>query len=213
MMTFDLRSGVFRRLAFLVCLTTYAACSAVPLEPRGALLPHDPPGQGQGHDHGHPPPPPQHDDHSHDHDHDHVEHHHDAAHHMMFWLPNRLFDIFDIVRARVRLGPGFGIGARCTEFLDINLGAWKTVFVGIHGPRGRPEIPWPVGFDYMQGLEFSVFDGTDENFGRHAPHYGIMEIGAGIQLVIVGFDVGVEPFEVLDFLAGIFFLDPSHDDY
>jgi hypothetical protein len=32
-------------------------------------------------------------------------------------------------------------------------------------------------------------------------------------VLLVGLDVGVEPYDALDFLAGILFLDPRGDDF
>lgn len=52
---------------------------------------------------------------------------------------------------------------------------------------------------------------TEDEFG-YGPNYSPTEIGASIQAIIVGVDVGVDPFEVVDFLVGIFFFDPRVDD-
>lgn len=137
---------------------------------------------------------------------------HGIGHRLLLWLPNRIFDILDIARARVRVGPGWTISARATELLDVNLGGHATFFVGLPGPRGKPRIPLPFGLETFAGVEVSVVDMTQEN-DEHAPHYGLAEFGAGFHLLIVGVDIGVDPFEALDFLAGIFLFDPIGDDY
>jgi hypothetical protein len=132
----------------------------------------------------------------------------------LLYLPNRLCDLSDVVRARVRVGPGVAFQARVTEAADIYLGSHLSVFAGIHGPRGGRRIPWPVGIEENVGLEISFLDLTpDTDDAKHTPHYGPAEIGAGLQLVIVGVDVGVEPYELLDFVAGLVTIDLRDDDF
>lgn len=135
-----------------------------------------------------------------------------VGHAILLYLPNRIFDILDIVRARVRVGPGWSLSARATELLDLNMGAHATVFVGLRGPRHEPRIPWPFGVETMEGLEFSVADSTDED-APNGPNYGPLEVGLGIQLLVIGADLGVPLMEVVDLVAGLVFLDPMDDDY
>ncbi len=134
-----------------------------------------------------------------------------VLHSLLFYIPNRLLDVFDIVRARVRLGPGVAVGARVTELADVYIGTYASVYVGLPGPRGRRMPRLPVGFESKSGVEASVADVTAE--GGIGPDYGEFECGLGLQLLIVGFDVGVEPFEILDLVAGLIFFDPRGDDF
>jgi hypothetical protein len=60
-----------------------------------------------------------------------------------------VFDVLDLVRLRVRVGPGISAGVRVTEIADVTIGAHATVFVGLHGPRGEPQIPWPIGLETL----------------------------------------------------------------
>jgi len=130
---------------------------------------------------------------------------------ILMYLPNRLFDIFDLVRLRVRAGPGFALSARATEVLDATMGGYTSIFVGLRGPRGEPRIPWPAGIEKFAGVEVSVAGGSDE--ARFDPHYGAFEVGAGVHLVLLGVDVGVEPMEALDLVLGFLFIDIAKDDY
>lgn len=145
------------------------------------------------------------------HDDEPIDEHHGVGHAILLWLPNRVFDVLDVVRARVRVGPGWTFSARATELFDINMGAHRTIFVGLRGPRGEPIIPWPLGLETFQGVELSVVDDTDAG-GHRGPRYGPLEIGLGMQIFVIGVDVGVEPLELLDFVAGVFFFDPRNDD-
>jgi hypothetical protein len=134
------------------------------------------------------------------------------GHRVLFWIPNRAFDVLDLVRLRVRVGPGFTLGVRATELVDVNLGAHATLFAGVHGPRNTPQIPWPVGPETYAGIELSVADaGSDED--RFGPQYGPMEVGFGTHLALIGFDVGVEPYDALDLVLGILTFDPKGDDF
>ena len=130
------------------------------------------------------------------------------GHRLLWYIPNRISDVLDIVRARVRVGPGFSIGVRATEFADLFLGSHGSIFVGIPGPRRERSFNWPFGFDSKSGLELSVADATVEG----GTNYGWLEFGAGFQIVIVGVDVGVDPWEVVDFALGLLTIDLGGDD-
>jgi len=129
--------------------------------------------------------------------------------HILLYIPNRVFDVFDIVRLRLRLGPGLQIGARATEILDVNIGTYAAIWVGLHGPRGKPSIPWPVGVETFTGLEVSAAEGSIEG----GVDYGDTEFGFGLQALLLGFDLGVDPIEIVDLLAGFIFIDIRDDDF
>src|SRR5262245_51506207 len=131
---------------------------------------------------------------------------------LLLWIPNRLLDLFDIVRLRVRVGPGISVSARATEAADVAVGTHLTVFAGLPGPRGEKKISLPIGLETYAGLEVSLLEAGSEDEGT-GPRYGPTEVGAGAQALLVGIDVGVEPYDALDFLAGILFLDPRGDDF
>lgn len=131
-----------------------------------------------------------------------------AGHVALFYIPNRVFDLLDIVRARLRLGPGLAFDARATEFADFFVGAYSSVWMGLPGPREAPVINWPFGLESRAGAEVSVVDATAEG----GVNYGFLEVGLGGQLVIIGVDVGVDVWEALDFITGLVTIDPGHDD-
>jgi len=133
---------------------------------------------------------------------------HGVGHTLLFYIPNRIFDVFDIVRARVRVGPGFGFTARATELADVKFGSWVAIYAGIHGPRSEPSIPWPIGLETYAGVGVSVLEVEADEL-----HYGRTEFGLGLHLLLVGFDLGLDPLEIADFAVGLFTLDLVHDDY
>lgn len=130
---------------------------------------------------------------------------------VLLYLPNRFFDVLDIVRARVRVGPGVGFDVRATQLADFFIGSYWSIYVGLPGPRGRVIPVLPAGLETRTGLEVSVVDATVEGF--NGPDYGTAEFGLGLQLLIIGVDVGVDPLEIVDFVVGLFTFDIQDDDF
>ena len=125
---------------------------------------------------------------------------------ILLYIPNRIFDLTDIVRARVRVAPGLQVNARATQVAAVGLGSYAGVFGGIPGPRGERKIALPVGFESAAGAQVSVAKAGS------GPYYGLLEVGAGFQAVILGLDIGVDPGEALDFVTSIFLWDFREDD-
>ena len=126
------------------------------------------------------------------------------------YLPNRLFDLCDVVRLHVRVGTGFAAGGRVTRSLPVFVGDYRAVWVGLPGPRGRAKLPLPAGAEGEKGVEVaSMRVGS----GSKAPEYGVGEIGAGVMIYVVGVEIGVDPYEFVDFLAGFAGVDLAHDDF
>lgn len=97
-----------------------------------------------------------------------------TRHPILFYLPNRVFDLLDLARARGRLGPGIGLSARATKPLSASAGTDASVFVGLPGPRGEPKVSLPVGMENYAGADASVFAVSTECLG---PSYGLAEVG------------------------------------
>jgi hypothetical protein len=131
---------------------------------------------------------------------------------ILMYIPNRVLDAFDMVRARIRLGPGFALGARATEYADVFLGAYTSIYVGLPGPRGRRIPRLPAGLESNAGAEVSIVDGTIEG-GGVGLDYGETEFGFDFQLALIGIGVGVDPYEILDFVVGFVGFDPLDDDF
>ena len=129
---------------------------------------------------------------------------------VLLYLPNRLFDLTDIVRLRVRAGPGWAVGARVTRYAPFFMGDYETTWIGMPGPRGRASVPLPVGIDVARGIGFGP---VGVGGGSEAPDYGAGEIGAVVHVYMLGFDVGFDPVELVDFFAGFAGYDVSHDDF
>ncbi|MAE96739.1 MAG: hypothetical protein CL910_18990 [Deltaproteobacteria bacterium] len=157
--------------------------------------------------------------------HDVPHHHHDEGgvteleeerperstlHEVILYVPNRVLDLLDVVRARVRIGPGIAVGVRATQVVDLFIGSYNSLYVGLPGPRGRRLPRSPIGVEDNHGVEVSIIDGAT-GFG-FAPEYGPAEVGAGAQVALGGIDLGVEPWEAIDLIAGFFMIDLRDDD-
>ena len=124
------------------------------------------------------------------------------------YVPNRVFDLLDIFRVRVRVGPGISAGVRATRPLSAFLGFHSSAFIGLPGPRGKKRIPWPVGLDLRAGAQASIVDASSG-----APHYDFLEVGFETQLFLPGVNVGIGGIEILDFVTGLVFIDLQDDDF
>lgn len=135
---------------------------------------------------------------------------HSLAHKVLLYIPNRVLDALDIVRLRVRVGPGVALGARATELLSGYLGSYVSIYAGLPGPRQKPTVKLPIGFESLSGVGVSVANATIS--GGIGPDYSFTEFGVGAQVLIVGFDVGIDPWEIVDFAAGLATVDLRGDD-
>jgi hypothetical protein len=136
---------------------------------------------------------------------------HGLGHRLLLYIPNRIFDVLDIVRARVRVGPGFAIGVRATQLAAAEAGFYSAFFVGVPGPRLQPEINWPFGVEAVAKAGATIV-GADVSAGTDGVAYGYGEIGLGFQAAIVGLDVGVDVWEVVDLVVGLLTFNVVDDD-
>ena len=136
---------------------------------------------------------------------------HSLAHKILCYLPNRILDVTDLVRARVRVGPGVAVDARATKFVRVGLGSYLSLYGGLPGPRQRPMPRSPIGFEAYSGASLSVAEASFKT--GFEPGYSPSEVGAGVHLGIVGLDIGVDPLEAVDLLTGLVGIDIIGDDF
>ena len=127
---------------------------------------------------------------------------------ILLYIPNRIFDVLDIVRLRLRVGPGLSAGASATELADVFVGAHSSIYAGLRGTRGEPQIPWPFGIENRAGAEVSVVDATKSDV-RNDP----LGFGAEAQLGIIGINFDLEVYDILDLLTGFVLIDIAKDDF
>jgi hypothetical protein len=127
------------------------------------------------------------------------------------YVPNRVFDLCDVVRLRARFGDGFAAGARITRYVPVFVGTYDAAWVGLPGPRGEASIPIPLGYERKAGVDAGPIAISSQH--SQAPRYGVGEIGAGVQVYLVGAEAGVDVYELADFFAGFVLVDFARDDF
>jgi hypothetical protein len=135
---------------------------------------------------------------------------HSLGHKLLLYIPNRCLDLIDIFRFRVRAGPGLSADARVTMYAANFIGQYNSFYLGLPGPRRAPVLPRPVGREAMKGLLVMGVDATDDT--QYPAHYSDSEVTLGTQVLLLGLDLGFDPIEMGDFLAGWLTIDVTHDD-
>jgi hypothetical protein len=132
------------------------------------------------------------------------------GHRLLWYLPNRGLDLLDLFRLRLRVGPGLAVHVRATKYVNLYAGRYRTAFVGLPGPRLSPRVKWPWGLERERGLMFFGVDATDDL--PDEPGYAPSEFVLGAQALLLGGEIGFDPVELGDFLAGFWLSDPRKDD-
>ncbi len=134
-----------------------------------------------------------------------------VIHQVIFYIPNRVFDLVDVVRLRVRVGPGAAGLLRLTTAADLFLGSYISAWAGLPGPRLAKGIPIPFGMESRNGAALSFLKLTAQ--GSLGPEYSWSELVIGGHLILIGLDVGIDPVEIADFATGLIFIDIRGDDF
>jgi hypothetical protein len=135
---------------------------------------------------------------------------HGLGHKLFWYIPNRVMDVVDIFRVRARAGLGLAANVRITDYADVYMGQYNSVYVGLPGPRMGPERRRFAGREQEKGLKLLGVDASDDL--PHDPGYSPTEFNLGVHLLIVGAEIGFDPVELGDFLAGLFMIDVREDD-
>lgn len=135
---------------------------------------------------------------------------HGALYSVLMYVPNRVLDLSDVFRLRLRVGPGLAAGARLTEALAPYGGHYRSVYVGLPGPRTRPEIASPLGLEARKDYELPL--DADAAYARRFPAYQWDEIGLEAHPGIIGLAAGFSIYEFADLLCGFFGADFADDD-
>jgi hypothetical protein len=128
------------------------------------------------------------------------------------YVPNRILDALDLVRVRVRVGPGKAFNLRAGNGLELFRGSYSTLFAGLPGPRSGKLPRLPVGPEARTALETGP-DPPEQPSPWTDPGYGRAELAMGFQAGFLGLEVGVDPLQILDFGFGLITLDPLDDDW
>lgn len=125
---------------------------------------------------------------------------------LLLYLPNRIIDIFDFVRAGVSVGPGIGIDLTATEYLNLSLMTRASVGLGYQTLR---HLPIEAASYAMIGVGPLKMSGDPGLSWHRSPG----DIRVELHVLLVGAHVAVEPFEIFDFIVGLIGFDPMDDDF
>lgn len=124
---------------------------------------------------------------------------------VVLYIPNRVLDLFDIVRFGINVGPGIGVDAQVTDPVRAGIMSRTSAGVGFQGLRHLPVMAAVESYAAVGPLEADCALGPrwyrSGGDVRIEPH-----------LLLVGAHVAVDTFSIGDFIAGIFGFDPSGDD-
>lgn len=129
---------------------------------------------------------------------------------IVLYVPDRVLDLLDIFRLRLRIGPGLAAGIRATEAAQLYAGSYFSLYAGLPGPRLRPLPKLPLGLESHSGVDISVLEASVG--GGIGPDYSSTECGASLHALLLGADAGFDPIEAIDFAAGLIFIDIREDD-
>lgn len=122
----------------------------------------------------------------------------------LLYIPNRVCDAFDFVKADLGVGFALGAVARITKWGQVGLRSVNPISVRA-GLRGR-HIPVFIEHSSEVGIG-PLFLQSNEREVTPA------EIGVGIDLFLIGAYAGISLDETFDLIAGIFGFDPKEDDF
>jgi hypothetical protein len=122
-------------------------------------------------------------------------------HKLLHYPINIVADTLDCAKASVGIGLGIGARVRATDLAQVGAMAYDSVRVGLNG-RSFPawhEMNVEAGISLLY---------LDIGGAEHAP----TEFGGAAHVALVGASASVDPVEIIDLIATLFFLDPLEDN-
>ncbi|MFT4628810.1 MAG: hypothetical protein ACI8PZ_007506 [Myxococcota bacterium] len=151
-----------------------------------------------------------------------------AARRILLYVPDRVLDLLDVLTVRLSVGPQIGFRAHATHALQANAFAGTTVgagigqkhFAGVDAETRVDVALGPVGPKVVGGFRLgTTLDAagglsvvqlpTNQLYDNYRDYWAL---GGGVGLLFVGAEAEVHPFEVGDFLVGVFGGDLLRDD-
>ncbi len=151
---------------------------------------------------------------------------------LILYIPNRFVDFLDIGDASVGLGPTLKAKLWATRYVAFGAGfggSAKLIKAYNRQYGAALEQGWNASFLMLSAEDTEMYETTRDVQKYFLYHTGIPQINdsvynfwtgprdifsIGAQLaVLLDLELQVHPFEAIDFLAGIFFLDPKGDDF
>lgn len=151
--------------------------------------------------------------------------------HVLWYVPDRVLDLADIVSFDVHLGFGLYADVHATRAAQVNGGFRTVAGFGWHEGRslgiktqsqaGVNVLPFGAeGYSAMSAGTSGVHGGSWGEAGIHEPGDALYQdyrdywaIGGGATILFVGAEADLHPVQVWDFVAGLLTFDPLNDDF
>jgi hypothetical protein len=151
---------------------------------------------------------------------------------LLLYIPNRCVDALDIISIDLTIGGAFGAEVQATRYFQIGGSYGESYFVGMGYSRqfgAGHKVTNHAGFFFMEKdvtfvdettgtvkeyvIDFPEFLTADRDLDAFRDKdVDFWKVGGNIGWII-GIDFGIHPLEVADFVTGIFWFDPSEDDF
>jgi len=148
---------------------------------------------------------------------------------IIWYVPDRFFDMIDIFTIEVNVGPQFGAGVWVTRAAQMKAYGGSTFGYGYYqkkqiGYRGETSFEYglgPLGAHVVSGARVGTggFDSTvsSEYFALpsdkiHQEYRDYWGVGGKAGILFIGFEIEIHPLEIGDFFAGLFTIDLLNDD-
>lgn len=151
---------------------------------------------------------------------------------LLFYLPDRAFDLLDLVSFDVHLGIGAFANVHATRAAQVGAGLRTKIGVGLHNPRSiglanEAEVgvaALALGSEAFSGASVGIPGGlalaSDSMAGMHWPSGTVYRtyrdywaLGASLTAGFVGFEFDFHPIQIFDFIGGIVLIDFARDDF
>ena len=151
---------------------------------------------------------------------------------LILYIPNRVVDFLDIVDVSLGIGPTLKAKVWITRYaaFGAGFGGSAKLIKGYNRQYGAGlEQGWNASFLMLSAEDTEMYETTRDVQKYFLYHTGVPSIddnvynfwtgprdifSVGAQLaLLLDAEIQIHPFEIIDFLAGIFFLDPKGDDF
>jgi len=125
---------------------------------------------------------------------------------ILLYLPNRVLDLFDVLRFGVNVGPGVAAQAKATDAASATFVSRTSAGAGLQGLR---HLPVMFGVEAAAGVGPITGGGTAGVGWYQSP----TDVRLELHPLLAGAHAAVDPVEIADFLLGFLTLDLRDDDF
>ena len=125
---------------------------------------------------------------------------------LLLYVPNRVVDVLDLVRAGVSVGPGIGLDARATELAQAVMMSRLAAGLGYETLR---HLPIMAG----KQTEFIIGPSITDPSASLNWFKSATDLRVEVHALLVGAHAAIDPGEIFDLVVGFIGIDPKGDDF